>query len=175
MAKIDSKEASAWGRLLVTGAGIWAAWEFIAKPVLEIFNLKDTKEEKDNAKQDIKPATANPWDPNYKNLTPQAAVGGTRMLVPNSIIGNYLDTIWNARPLYWPLIRPKNYEAVAGVIRGVKYQTQISDIADYFQRKYSQDLYKFLLENFSGSEVASLNAIVKAKPSGWFSKTGKAV
>lgn len=175
MAKIDSKEASAWARIAVTAAGIWVGWQYVAKPLLETLNLKDTKEEQDNKKVDTTPAMQNAWDPNYKNLTPVRAVGGTRMLVPNALLTKYVQTIWDAAPMYWPLIRLARPEAVSGVVRDIKYKTGISDLADYFRRQKGQDLYKFLLNNFSSSDVDSWNKIVSGKPSGWFDKSGKPV
>ena len=166
---VDSKEVSSWGKIIAIGAGLYIAWKYAVSPALEAVGLKDSASETSVKKQDVKPANINFWDPNFKK---QYIPGATGVFLLTTAYGpKAAADIYNSKGSYYPLPKFDDYEKAAGVIRGIKYRSQISDLADIFSRTYKQDLYSYLKSWMSSAELATINELVKLKPSG-FTKNG---
>jgi hypothetical protein len=114
---------------------------FIIKPILEKLGLEKTPEQvKDE--EEKKQASTNlesPFSPRYwreelktkgniQALTTKAKTQFAAIIYA-SLNRGYLGD---------------DFAAIIGVFRQLKYKTQVSDLADFFQKKYQLDLYKTL-------------------------------
>jgi hypothetical protein len=57
-------------------------------------------------------------------------------------------------------------DAIFGVFRGIRYQSQVSSLVDAYRTAYKADLLTTLKGNLSDAELAELLNIVSIKPTG---------
>lgn len=60
-----------------------------------------------------------------------------------------------------------NETAIIGIIKALKYKTQLSYLADVFYKKYTLDLFEWLDEHLSKSDMLKITNNADSKPSGW--------
>lgn len=53
---------------------------------------------------------------------------------------------------------------IEGVFRSLKYQTQVSQIAYYYNKEYKRDLHSDLIDTLSQDEMGAVYDIISSKP-----------
>lgn len=118
--------------LIIGGVILYLAYTKILKPLSESFGLSKSDEEKNVDKEITKPGSA--FNPNYWRSVPNA------LIIKNDAVNKYIDTIWNAPGYFYD-----DFDAVLGVFKSLKTQTQVSYLAYKFNEKYKKDLLNWLL------------------------------
>lgn len=105
-------------------------------------NLAETKTEQQSATQYATEPRLNPWNPNYwKQLRDQNK--GKRVLTVTPASTEKIITVLYDAIHQWVPVAPDS-EKILGVFSTVQYKSQISWLADAFQKKYNKDLLTFL-------------------------------
>jgi len=138
--------------LIIGGVILYLAYTKILKPLSESFGLSKSGEEKNVDKEITKPGSA--FNPNYWRSVPNA------LIIKNDAVNKYIDTIWNAPGYFYD-----DFDAVLGVFKSLKTQTQVSYLAFKFNEKYKKDLLNWLVggtllsypaDRFSAEQVNQL-------------------
>ena len=138
--------------LIIGGVVLYLAYTKIIKPLSESFGLSRSDEEKNVDKEITKPGSA--FNPNYWRSVPNA------LIIKNDAVNKYIDTIWNAPGYFYD-----DFDAVLGVFKSLKTQTQVSYLAYKFNEKYKKDLLNWLIggtllsypaDRFSSAQVNQL-------------------
>ena len=69
-----------------------------------------------------------------------------------------------AKQIYDALDGWDNEDAVFSVIKGARNWVQVSQIAYYFNKTYSQTLYSYLDDDLTSSEMRKIDGFIKSKP-----------
>jgi hypothetical protein len=136
-------------------AGISLAGLFIVYKILQkvgVFPSKESNESKQNLLQ-LENATV--WDYN-KFLSNLPA--GAKLLTQNGAEA-YVDDLWNATGYF-----NDDEEAIFGVFRAMKTQSQISNLAKRFNQLKAQDLYSYLKNYLNEEELLTVKKIIDQKP-----------
>jgi hypothetical protein len=146
------------GRIALVGAGAIALVYFgVLDPVLKFLGLKDKKEtiELDKAAED----PGSPWNPNFWRKNTPA------MILTRAGAEARAKQIYEAFGLF------DDYEEQAiAVFKALKYQTQLSFLADVFAQLYNQDMLTFLRggnwpkDRLSDADVQDINAFILKLP-----------
>lgn len=134
------------------GVGIGAVYFLLIKPVLESVGVLQTKDDKAKAEQTAANSTSlnNPFNPRYY----QDRGTGSQLLTKASAEA-MAEQLYKAVGTFYD-----DENAVYGVLRQLKYKTQVSFLADVFYKKYGIDLYNLLERNFGSNELSVVNNIV---------------
>lgn len=145
--------------LIKYGALIAVAYFGIIKPILQAVGLKDTAEEKKN-KQILETVdfgsnnVNNPFSPIFAEKAPKGA-----LLISSATGAEYSKILKNA-----PGVFNDDETAVYGVFNKLKTQSQVSNLAYWFNKYYHQDMFTFLKDFLNDSELGQVAKIVTSKP-----------
>lgn len=160
MKKIDVLEV---GKYALLGTSLFLIYKLFRGTGL----IKTASEEADENKvKDIDAGKFEPLSPNlWKTLKSKYPKNGV-MLLKQSETNKYIYDIFRSSV---PLL-PANKDRIFGVFNQLKYQSQVSWIADQFQKKYNKDLNTFLNigygRAFNDDDKKRLYNIISALPLG---------
>lgn len=126
--------------LLLIGGGavaLYLLWDSIVSPVLETIGIKKSKEEKTIEQAAINPNSAfSPvfWQWEQKNK-------GKAVLIKADALNKMIGTIQKSISSFASF---SDFPAVLGVFRQLSYKSQVSYLADNFQKKTGKDLLTYL-------------------------------
>jgi hypothetical protein len=129
----------------------------VLNPLLKKLGFKKSDEEKANDEAAIKIPG---WDPNFYRSAPSGS-----LILTSAAAENFAKTLYNAFG-FWN----DDEEAVYGVIKSLKTQSQLSFLAAKFFEKYQKDLYEYLRgaqhswHRLEEEELAYVNKLVAAMP-----------
>ena len=83
---------------------------------------------------------------------------GALLLTQNGAAA-YVDDLWNATSWY-----NDDEQAIYGVFRAMKTQSQISALAKRFNQLKAQDLYSYLKNYLNEEELLTVKKIIDQKP-----------
>lgn len=150
-------------KILTNKATLYVAGGVVILLILENFgliNIFKTKDERTEEKEEseIKKVAKqvskdqNLWSTTFWKLSP------TKQYT-SSQADNLADHIWNAFGLF------NDDEAkIFGVFRTIKFQTNVSQIADSFSKRYARDLLSELQDRLSEKEMNQVYEIISQKP-----------
>lgn len=134
----------------------------VVKPLLESLNIMDTKEEKDAEK--LRQSTeqsgykSDYWNPNYT-----VRKGYKAYLLTESSARALVDKLWNASGAF-----NDDEEAIYSVFRTLKYKTQVSFLAFWFNKLKKKDLYTWLRDSvLNQNELNTVLTITSKLPEGF--------
>ena len=135
--------------LLIIG-GIAVLYFGLINPLLKKIGLKKSESDKNVDDFEKLPNADNPFSPVFlRKIKP-----GTKIkLITQANKEIYAKKIYNALGYF-----TDNEAEVLGVFKNLKTQTQVSDLATYFQIKYNQDLFTFLKKGKGIMPEAGLNS-----------------
>lgn len=144
-------------KLLIAAGVVGLAYFGVLNPLLKWLGIKDSQDTKD-----LDTAAGNPnnfWSPLFwKNVT-------RPIILTRSSAENIARTIYDAMGVF-----NDNEEQAVGALKNLKYQTQVSFLAEVFFQMYSMDLITFLRggswpqDRLSDAEVADLNSYLQKLP-----------
>lgn len=140
-----------WTPIVLLGVVI-VGKKTLIDPLLETFNLKDSKDDK---KVDAS-SRSEWWSASYFKTHNGSA------LMKQADIHKAAETIYDAKGYVYD-----DESAAIGVIRNIQYKSQISQLAETFNTMYKKDLYAYLLSFLSQDQMVQLIDIVKNKPTGF--------
>lgn len=147
--------------VLYTAIG-FAGYFLVIKPLLESLNVMDTKEEKDAEK--LRQSTeksgfkSDYWNPNFT-----AKPGYKAFLLTESSARALVDKLWNASGAF-----NDDEEAVYAVFRTLRYKTQVSFLAYWFNKLKKKDLYTWLRDSvLNQDELNTVLTITSKLPEGF--------
>lgn len=128
------------------------------KGLLELLGLKDTQDTKDL--DATSQSAGNFWSPTFYQQAPSGS-----LLLTMAAAEEYSRQIYNA-------VGPFNddEEAVIGVFKKLKTQSQVSFLADVFSTKYQSDLLSFIRggnwpqDRLSDADVNTINKYILSLP-----------
>lgn len=148
--------------VLYTAIG-FAGYFLVIKPLLESLNLMDTKDEKDAER--LRTSTektgfkSDYWNPNYTGSKPGYKV----MLLTESSVRSLVEKLWNASGAF-----NDDEEAIYAVFRQLRYKTQVSYLALWFNRIKKKDLYTWLRDSvLNQDELNTVLTITNKLPEGF--------
>jgi hypothetical protein len=134
-----------WEQLIVPGlivGGLFIVKGSVLDPLLELLGLKDSKDEKQKQEENKKAADLNWWNPNYWRT---AYPGKSVHILTQADAEKFAYQIYHAHVTDFGLPNFNDDEdAVYSVFRSLKYDTQLSRLAEVFAAKYGKDLLSFL-------------------------------
>lgn len=134
----------------------------ILNPILELVGLKDSKESKEvdaDSKSDY-------WNPNwYLDLQKQ---GKTIYLMNAASLKGFGDDIYNSINMTYAYIPTfaDDEDKIKSVFTLIKYQTQISQLADWMSKIKGKDLFSWLRDELSADDMIRIKDIIQKKPTG---------
>ena len=154
-------------------AGAFLGWQYVLKPVLEGVGLKDTADERDQAKTQRETEnlviSKDYWNPSFYQKPPN---GYDSIILTQAWVDGLAAKIWNAAGWF-----NDDEEAIYGAFRQLDYRTHVSFLARRFFDRYGKDLYTWLRDSvLSSSELNTVLQITNKLPNGFKNKnTGKVV
>ena len=136
-------------------AGISLAGLFIVYRLLQKVGLLPTAESTQAAQNLQQLENASVWDYN-KFLSNLPA--GAKLLTQNGAAA-YVNDLWNATGYF-----NDDEQAIYGVFRAMKTQSQISALAKRFNQLKAQDLYSYLKNYLNEEELLTVKKIIDQKP-----------
>ena len=136
-------------------AGISLAGLFILYKLLQKTGLLPTAESNQAAQNLQALESSNYW--NYNDFL-QKAPGGHALLTQAGAAA-YVDDLWNATSFY-----SDDEEAIYGVFRAMRTQSQIAALAKRFNQLKSKDLYGYLKDYLNEAELLTVKRIIDQKP-----------
>ena len=146
-------------QLILYAGGIAVLYFGILRPILTKLGIQQTAAEQAEQQQvtatDVATNAANPFSPLFWKASPS----GTYLLTV-AVATDLADRIYNAMGYFYD-----DEAAVVSVFRQLKTKSQVSWLADIFQKKYKTDLFDFLKKGKgvmyqSGLNNAELNQII---------------
>jgi hypothetical protein len=141
----------------------FAGYFLVIKPLLESLNVMDTKDEKDAEK--LRQSTektgfkSDYWNPNFTASKP----GFKSMLLNEASARALVDKLWNASGSF-----NDDEEAVYAVFRTLRYKTQVSFLAYWFNKLKKKDLYTWLRDSvLNQDELNTVLTITSKLPEGF--------
>jgi hypothetical protein len=134
----------------VTLAGLFIVYKLAQK--IGIFPSAEEKAETQNL-QALESATV--WDYN-KFLS---SLPGGALLLTQAGAAAYVDDLWNATGTF-----NDDEEAIYGVFRAMKTQSQIAALAKRFNQIKNKDLYSYLRDYLNDTELLKVKGIIDQKP-----------
>jgi hypothetical protein len=136
-------------------AGISLAGLFIVYRLLQKTGLLPTAESTQAAQNLQQLESASVWDYNkFLGTLPAGA-----LLLTQNGAAAYVDDLWNATSWY-----NDDEQAIYGVFRAMKTQSQISALAKRFNQLKAQDLYSYLKNYLNEEELLTVKKIIDQKP-----------
>lgn len=136
-------------------AGISLAGLFIVYKLLQKTGLFPTAESNQAAQNLQALESSNYW--NYNDFL-QKAPGGHALLTQSGAAA-YVNDLWNATSFY-----SDDEEAIYGVFRAMRTQSQIAALAKRFNQLKSKDLYGYLKDYLNEAELLTVKRIIDQKP-----------
>lgn len=134
----------------VTLAGLFIVYKLAQK--IGIFPSAEGKAEQQNL-QALEASTV--WDYNkFLSSLPSGA-----LLLTQAGAAAYVDDLWNATGYF-----NDDEEAIYGVFRAMKTQSQIAALAKRFNQIKNQDLYSYLKNYLNDTELLTVKRIIDQKP-----------
>jgi hypothetical protein len=99
--------------------------------------------------------TANYW--NYNDFLSKLPAGA--LLLTQAGAAAYVDDLWDATGYF-----NDDEEKIYGVFRAMKTKSQVAALAKRFNQLKSKDLYSYLSEYLSDSELLKVKGIIDQKP-----------
>lgn len=134
----------------VTLAGLYIVYKLAQK--VGIIPSQESKAETQNL-QALENASV--WDYN-KFLS---SLPGGALLLTQAGAAAYVDDLWNATGYF-----NDDEEAIYGVFRAMRTQSQISALAKRFNQLKNQDLYSYLRNYLNDNEMLTVKKIIDQKP-----------
>ena len=143
--------------LIIGGVILYFGYTKVFKPLFESLGLSKSEEETNVEKETTK--VNSPFDPNFWKTIPNATI------IRNADVEKYVNTIWNAPGYFFD-----DFDAVLGVFKSLKTQTQVSYLAYKFNQLKQKDLLNWLLgggalsypaDRFSATQVNQLITYAK--------------
>lgn len=144
-------EVFKWG---LTLAGLFAVYKLMQK-----FGIVKSAQQEQEATERAEAITANIWlptlevDPAFKKYNIMTLTRAGRNL--------YAEDIYKAHGVF-----NDDEEAIYSTFRSLRYQSQVSSIAEAFRRLYNQDLVTWLRDILNDEEFTTVLNIIKSKPLG---------
>ena len=136
-------------------AGISLAGLFIVYKLLQKTGLLPTAESTQAAQSLQALESSNYW--NYNDFL-QKAPGGHALLTQAGAAA-YVQDLWDATGTF-----NDDEEAIYGVFRAMRTQSQISALAKRFNQLKGKDLYGYLKDYLNESELLTVKKIIDQKP-----------
>jgi hypothetical protein len=134
----------------VTLAGLYIAYKLAQK--VGIFPSQESKAEAQNLQQ---LEAASVWDYNkFLSSVPPGA-----LLLTQAGAAAYVEDIWDATGYI-----NDDEEAIYGVFRAMKTQSQIAALAKRFNQLKNSDLYGYLRNYLNDAEMLNIKKIIDQKP-----------
>ena len=130
---------------IVIGIGIY----IFGSKVLEALGLKDSAADT----QATQLGNKKYWDPGYGE--------GAKHGLTSASGYNLSEIIYNAIGYF-----TDDESAIIGVFRALNYQTQVSSLSYWYQKKYNKDLYNHLYTNLTSEEMLQIKQIIDKLPIG---------
>jgi len=134
----------------VTLAGLYIVYKLAQK--VGIISSQESKAETQNL-QALENASV--WDYN-KFLS---SLPGGALLLTQAGAAAYVDDLWSATGYF-----NDDEEAIYGVFRAMRTQSQIAALAKRFNQLKNQDLYNYLRNYLNDSEMLTVKKIIDQKP-----------
>jgi hypothetical protein len=136
-------------------AGISLAGLFIVYRLLQKTGLLPSAESTQAAQNLQQLESASVWDYNkFLGTLPAGA-----LLLTQNGAAAYVDDLWNATGYF-----NDDEQAIYGVFRAMKTQSQISALAKRFNQLKAQDLYSYLKNYLNEEELLTVKKIIDQKP-----------
>ena len=153
-----------WIKPVTTIAGIWAGWRFVVKPILEGLGLKDTDAELASKKLQDKvenyAADKNYWSPRFYQNPPSGYVS---MILTYQVSNSLAQSLDDAAGIF-----NDDESQIYAVFRSLKYKTQVSYLAYWFNKLYNKDLYQWLKGDvLNNEELQVVLKITEQLPNGF--------
>ena len=140
---------------VIIKAGVTVAGLFIVYKVLQKLGVIKTSSEQQEEQSLLQFEASNVWDYNkFLNNLP----GGALLLTQGGAAA-YVEDLWDATGTF-----NDDEEAIYGVFRAMKTKSQIAALAKRFNQLKNKDLYGYLADYLSDSELLKVKAIVDQKP-----------
>ena len=136
-------------------AGISLAGLFIVYKLLQKTGLLPTAESNQAAQNLQALESSNYW--NYNDFLQKAPPG--HALLTQAGAAAYVDDLWNATGMF-----NDDEEAIYGVFRAMRTQSQIAALAKRFNQLKSKDLYGYLKDYLNEAELLTVKRIIDQKP-----------
>lgn len=156
------KQSDVMPLLLVAGGGLVIYFMYkTGKSLTDLLGITQSKEEKKAQELFASEPSQNPWSPvYYKELNK----GNKIYLFDKKYLEPKAKAIYNAISKI-PLMTDS--AKVATIIKSLQYKSQISYLADYFQKKYGYDMftyikdgYRFFVDGATGLSDADMNQLI---------------
>ena len=136
-------------------AGVSIAGLFIVYKLLQKTGLLPSAESTQTAQNLQQLESASVWDYNkFLSTLPAGA-----KLLTQSGAAAYVEDLWDATGTF-----NDDEEAIYGVFRAMKTQSQISALAKRFNQLKSKDLYGYLKDYLNEEELLNVKKIIDQKP-----------
>jgi hypothetical protein len=136
-------------------AGVSIAGLFIVYKILQKVGVLPSRESNQQAQNLEILEASNYW--NYNDFLSKAP--GGHALLTQAGAAAYVDDLWNATGYF-----NDDEEAIFGVFRAMKTQSQIAALAKRFNQLKGQDLYSYLKNYLNESELLTVKKIIDQKP-----------
>ena len=136
-------------------AGISLAGLFIVYKLLQKTGLLPSVESTQAAQNLQALESSNYW--NYNEFLAKAP--GGHALLTQSGAAAYVDDLWNATGYF-----NDDEQAIYGVFRAMKTQSQIAALSKRFNQLKGQDLYSYLKNYLNDEELLTVKKIIDQKP-----------
>jgi hypothetical protein len=136
-------------------AGVTLAGLFIVYKIAQKIGLIPSQESKQETQNLQALESATVWDYN-KFLS---SLPGGALLLTQGGAAAYVDDLWDATGFF-----NDDEEQIYGVFRAMKTQSQIAALAKRFNQLKNQDLYSYLRNYLSDSEMLKVKQIIDQKP-----------
>lgn len=136
-------------------AGISLAGLFIVYKLLQKTGLLPSLESNQAAQNLQALESSNYW--NYNDFLQKAPPG--HALLTQAGAAAYVDDLWNATSFY-----SDDEDAIYGVFRAMRTQSQIAALAKRFNQLKGKDLYGYLKDYLNEAELLTVKRIIDQKP-----------
>lgn len=171
---LSGKQASEWVKPALYIGGAWLGWKYALSPLLETLGLKDSKAEVDAEKlrQEVENASGSKdyWNPNWWNLpVDQFPIKGVKsvQLLTQAAAKDSVNKLWDATGFF-----NDDEEAIYAVFRSLKYKSQVSFLAYWFNALKGKDLYQWLRDYLNDKELNVVLQITQKMPWGLVTTIG---
>jgi len=136
-------------------AGVAIAGLLIARKILQSIGVIQTSSDRQQQQNLQQLESANYW--NYNDFLKNVPAGA--LLLTQGGATAYINDLWDATGTF-----NDDEEAIYGVFRAMKTKSQVAALAKRFNQLKSKDLYGYLNDYLSDSELLKVKAIIDQKP-----------
>lgn len=138
--------------LLLIGGAFVLAYFGVFNPLLKWIGIKESDEDKATTATNTAGENVSGWSPDYYKRK-----GG--LLLKKTPTESLAKSIWNAKGFF-----NDNEEQVYGALRQLPSKAALSFLSDVFFQLYQRDLYGFIKDMLSESEMVNVSKIVLKLP-----------